>query len=186
MGDVRSKGTNIQGILGTVGRVHGEPVRARVLASIAGEGGEALRLGAVVSSGWYPVAWHDATLRAIEETFPAQRHVVRELAYEAVKNDFQTLFKVVSLVASPNFALANATKVMARYYDGGRVSVIEAREGFVHFRFDEYYGFTPRVWEDVHGGLAGIIDLMGVIREPFDVLGAQGAKAEIIARYKRA
>jgi hypothetical protein len=75
---------------------------------------------------------------------------------------------------------------MARYYDGGRLSVVEAREGFVHFRFDDYHGFTSRVWEDVHGGLAGILDLLGVIREPFDVLGAQGAKAEIIARYKRA
>lgn len=186
VGDVRSKGTNIQGILTAVGRLHGEPMRQRVLAAIPGEAGEALRLGGVVSSGWYPVAWHDATLRTIEEAMPENRLAVRELAYASVKHDFQTLFKVVSLIASPSFALTNATKVMARYYDGGRVSVLEAREGFVHFRFEEYYGFTPRVWDDVHGGLAGVMDLMGVIREPFDVLGAQGPKAEIIARYKRA
>ncbi len=94
VGDVRSKGTNIQGILATVARLHGEPTRERVVSAIGGEAGEALRHGAIVSSGWYPVAWHDATLRAIEECFPTQRAIVRELAYESVKNDFRTLFKV--------------------------------------------------------------------------------------------
>lgn len=186
VGDVRSKGTNIQGILATVARVHGEPMRERVVSALRGEAGDALRHGAIVSSGWYPVAWHDATLRAIEECFPTQRAIVREMAYESVKNDFQTLFKVVSLVASPGFALTNATKVMARYYDGGRCTVVEARDGLVHFRFDDYFGFTPRIWEDVHGGMAGIIDLMGVVRQPFDVRGAQGAKAEFVVHYKRA
>lgn len=186
MGDVRSKGTNIQGILATIARVHGEPVRERVAATVDGEAGEALRNGAIVSSGWYPVAWHDATLRAIEACFPSRRTIVRELAYASVKNDFQTLFKVVSLVASPGFALTNATKVMARYYDGGRLTVVEARDGFVHLRFDDYLGFTPRLWEDVYGGMEGIIDLMGVVRQPFDVRGAQGAKAEFIVHYKRA
>lgn len=186
MGDVRSKGTNIQGILATVARVHGAPMRERVAAAVEGEAGEALRNGAIVSSGWYPVAWHDAALRAIEACFPAQRAIVREMAYESVKNDFRTLFKVVSLVASPGFALTNATKVMARYYDGGRLTVVEAREGLVHFRFDDYVGFTPRLWEDVHGGMEGIIDLMGVIRQPFDIRGAQGTKAEFVVHYKRA
>lgn len=186
MGDVRSKGTNIHGILTTLGRVHGEASRARVLAAVAGEAGEALRHGAVVSSGWYPVAWHDATLKAIEDVFPSRRFAVRELAYEAVKHDFQTLFKVVSLVASPSFALTNATKIMARYYDGGRVSLLEARLGYVHFRFEDYRGFTSRIWDDVHGGLQCVVDMMGVARQPFDVRGATGANAEIVVHYKEA
>lgn len=186
MGDVRSKGTNIHGILAAVGRMHGEPARAAVRDAVRGEAGEAVRLGAVVSGGWYPVAWHDAVLVAVEETFPTRRFAIRELTYESVKNDFQTIFKVVSLVASPSFAMTNASKVMARYYDGGRVTVVEAREGFLHIRFDDYFGFTPRVWDDVHGGLEAIIDLMGVERDPFEVRYAQGPRAEYILRYKRA
>lgn len=186
MGDVRSKGNNIHGLLAAVGRVHGEEARARVLAAVPGEGGEALRLGGIVSGGWYPIAWHDATLVAVEEVFPTRRFAIRELTYESVKNDFQTLFKVVSLVASPSFALTNGSKVMARYYEGGRVSVPEARDGFIHVRFDDYFGFTPRLWEDVHGGLEAIVDLMGVDREPFEVRHAQGPKAEFILRYKPA
>ena len=125
-------------------------------------------------------------LVAVEETFPTRRFAIRELTYESVKNDFQTIFKVVSLVASPSFAMTNASKVMARYYDGGRVTVVEAREGFLHIRFDDYFGFTPRVWDDVHGGLEAIIDLMGVERDPFEVRYAQGPRAEYILRYKRA
>lgn len=186
VGDVRSKGTNFHGAIAAVARVHGEDAKKRVVAAISGEAGEAFRLGAIVSGGWYPVSWHDAVLRAIEETFPTRRFAVRELTYDAVKTDFQTVFKIISLVASPSFALTNSTKVMARYYDGGRVSVVEAREQLVHLRFDDYFGFTSRIWEDVHGGLEGVIDLMGVEREPFEVRFAQGPKAEFIVRYKRA
>ncbi len=185
MGDVRSRGTNIQGVLASVGRVHGDAARQQVLAAIGGEAGESVRLGAVVSGGWYPIAWHDATLLAIEEVFPSRRFAVRELTYDSVKYDFQTVFKVISLVASPNFALTNATKIMARYFDGGRVSVVEARDDMLHMRFEDYFGFTSRVWDDVHGGLEAIIDLMGVVRQPFEVRHAQGPKAEFILRYKR-
>jgi hypothetical protein len=75
---------------------------------------------------------------------------------------------------------------MARYYDGGRVSVVASREEYVHLRFDDYFGFTPRVWDDVHGGLEAIVDLMGVIRQPFEVRDAHGPHAELVVRYKRA
>ncbi|MFO0710075.1 MAG: hypothetical protein U0353_09570 [Sandaracinus sp.] len=186
MGDVRSKGTNIHGVLAAVGRLHGDDAKKRVIDAIPGEAGDALRHGAIVSGGWYPVQWHDATLVAIEKVFPTKRFAIRELTYDSVKTDFQTVFKVISLVASPAFTLTNATKVMARYYDGGKVSVVEAREEIVHLKFDDYFGFTPRIWEDVHGGLEGIVDLLGVVRQPFEVRFAQGPRAEFVVRYKRA
>lgn len=186
MADVRSKGANFHGLLSAMERAHGAPLRAKVLAAVPGEAGEALRLGGVVTGGWYPIAWHDALLATTEASLPGRRFAIRELTYEAVKHDFLTLFKIVSLVASPSFALTNASKVMARYYDGGRVSVVEAREEMVHLRFDDYFGFTPRIWDDVHGGLEAIIDLMGVARQPFEVRFAQGSRAEYVIRYKRA
>jgi len=186
VGDVRSKGTNFHGLLSALQRKHGPDVRARVLAAIPGEGGEALRLGGVVTGGWYPVAWHDALLAATESTLAGRRFAIRELTYDAVKNDFQTLFKIVSLIASPSFALTNATKVMARYYDGGKVTIVESREQLVQMRFDDYHGFTPRLWEDVYGGLEAVMDLLGVVREPFEIRYAQGPRAEFVLRFKRA
>jgi hypothetical protein len=38
----------------------------------------------------------------------------------------------------------------------------------------------------VHGGLEGIVDLLGVVRQPFEVRFAQGPRAEFVVRYKRA
>ncbi|GAB4196112.1 MAG: hypothetical protein OHK0013_02980 [Sandaracinaceae bacterium] len=186
MADVRSKGANFHGLLSAIERVHGEELRARVTAAVPGEAGDALRLGGVVTGGWYPIAWHDALLAATEGCLPGRRLAIRELTYAAVKHDFQTLFKVVSLVASPSFALTNSSKVMARYYEGGRVSVVESRDEYVHLRFDDYFGFTPRLWDDVHGGLEAIVDLMGVVRQPFEVRHAHGPRAEFVVRYKRA
>ncbi len=159
-------------------------MRERVVQGIEGEAGEAVRTGALVSSGWYPVAWHDATLAAVEAALPNERDVIRRLTYDSVRHDFQTIFKIVSLVASPAFALSTSAKVMARYYDGGRVGIPEAREGFVRFLFDDYHGFTRRLWEDVHGGLESIVDLMGVERLPFEIITMSGPHAELIVRYR--
>lgn len=184
--DVRSKGTNFQGLLTTLERLRGRESVERVLAAVRGEAGDALRHGAVVSGGWYPVAWHDALLLAVEESFPSERLVVRDLTRAAVAHDFKTLFKIVSLVATPEFSMTNATKVMARYYDGGKVTVVEAREGLVHFRFDDYQGFTRRIWDDVHGGLEAVVDLLGVQRMPFDVRGGTASRAEFFVHFKRA
>lgn len=181
---VRSKGTNIRGVLSSLKRAYGDVLHAEVLRSIEGELGEALRHGAIVSSGWYPIAWHDETLAAIEAALPFEQNPIRKLTYDSVKRDFQTIFRVVSLVASPTFALPTATKVMARYYDGGRLSIPEARDGRVRFVFEDYFGFTRRLWDDVHGGLEGVVDLMGVERLPFEVSGGHGPKAEIVVHYK--
>lgn len=155
-----------------------------MIARLEGELGDALRHGGILTSGWYPIAWHDAMLRAVEETFPDEPRVIRELTGKAVRNDFETLFKVVKLVATPAFALTNATRVMARYFDGGRISVVEARPGHVHFRFDDYEGFTPRIWEDVVGGMEAVIDMLDISRHPFEVRGTRNESRDVIVVYR--
>lgn len=185
MQPVRSKGTNIHGVLGAVLRMDGEEAHARVVEAIAGEAGDAFRHGSVVSSGWYPVAWHDAVLAAVEAGFPGRRFAIREHTREAAKYDFNTIFKFTRLVASPSLALPISVKVMSRYYDGGHVSIPDVSEGLVHFRFERYHGFTPRIWEDLVGGIEGVFELMHLRLLPFEIRGARGADAEIIARYER-
>ena len=181
---MRSKGTNFHGLLESVERSRGKDARARLIASVEGELGDALRHGAILTGGWYPIAWHDAILRALEETFPGEPHIIREVTGQAVRKDFETLFKVVRLVATPAFALTNATRVMARYFDGGRVSVLEAREGRIHFRFDDYVGFTPRIWEDVIGGMEAVIGMLDVAHQPFDVRGTRNESRDVIVVYR--
>lgn len=184
--ELRSKGLNFHGALKSVERRFGAATKAELIANVQGDCGVALRTGEIVSSGWYPVAWHDALHRAVEETIP-ERGVIRKLSYDGVTEDFRTIFKVVSLVASPSFTLTNSAKVMSRYYDGGAVKVIATSADRVHLRFEDYYGFTRRIWEDVLGGIDAVMDLMNVKRLPYESMApiADGPRFDVIARFSQ-
>lgn len=187
MRERRLKGVNFHGTLRALARRYGVDVQERVRARIAGPGGAALRDGAIVSNGWYEASWYDALLAAIEAEVP-EPGVCRALSRAAVVEDFSTLFRVISLVVSPNSALANATRVLTRYVDGGNIRVVEAREGHVHFVFDDFHGYTRRMWEDFLGGVEAIVDLMRVERLPTRVLGGGGdgdSRFAIVIRYQR-
>jgi hypothetical protein len=184
---LKAKGVNFRGMITALTRRGGKDLADRVLARVPGEAGEALRLNSVVAGGWYAGEWYDQLLRAIEEEHPKERHIVRNLTREAVTDDFSTIFKVISLVVSPEAALRNAAKILARYWDGGLITVVETREGYTHFVFEDFHGFTRPMWADFQGGLEAIIDLMNLEREPFEVRGGgqDGPRLELVLRYRR-
>lgn len=183
---MRAKGVNFRGVIDALTRRGGPELRDRVIARVPGEAGEALRTGAVVSGGWYPTEWYDALLTSVEAEYPTERFAIRTLTREAVTHDLRTIFKILSFAVSPEYALTNATKIMARYWDSGRVTVRDAREGRVHFVFENYEGFTPRIWEDILGGMEAVVDMMGVPREPFETRrGATTSTFEVVARYRK-
>lgn len=171
MPEVKLKGVNFRGTLGALERLAGKDTVARTLAATGGPAGEALRVGEVVAGGWYPASWYAALLEAIETTTGKGPEFIRECSREAIRADFATIFKVISLFISPERALDNATRVMARYYDGGKLSVQEAREGFIRFRFDEYVGLDHRMWEDIAGGMEGVLISMRVLEPRAQIVG---------------
>lgn len=185
--EARLKGVNFHGTLGALERRFGKDVVERVKARARGDGGDALRTGAIVTGGWYPAHYYDALLEAIELELPSERGLAHDLSYDAVTNDFQTLFRFVSVVAKPEWALQGATRVMTRYIEGGRVDVRETREGMVHLAFSEFHGYTKRMWEDWVAGLEAVIDMMRVRRLPTKIVsgGGDSSACEIIIRYTR-
>lgn len=185
--EARLKGVNFHGTLGALERRFGPAVRARVLARVAGEAGEGLRTGAVVTGGWYPASWYDALLSAIEAELPEESDVVRRLSYDAVQHDFKTLFRVVSLVASPAWALDGTTRILTRYVQGGRATMRASSEGLYHVRFDDFHGYTGRMWTDFVAGIEGVLDLMKVTRRPTEIVagGGESPSLELRIRYTR-
>ena len=185
--EARVKGVNFHGTLGALERRFGKSVLERVKARTKGDGGHALRTGAIVTGGWYPAHYYDALLEAIELELPTVPGLAHDLSYDAVTNDFQTLFRFISLVATPEWALQGATRVMTRYVEGGRVDVRESREGLVHLSFSGFHGFTKRMWEDWLGGLESVIDMMRVRRLPTKIVsgGGESSTCEVVIRYTR-
>lgn len=186
MTPIRLKGTSFHGVLGAVERRFGEAERERLLGHIAEPTRTMLRTGEILTGGWYDVGHYDALLAGVEAAFPGVPGLIRRLSHDAITRDFATLFRVVRLVLSPESALSNATKVMARYVQGGSLRVVSSTEGQMHFRFDEFHGYTARMWDDFLGGMEAVLDLMGVKRTAAKVLvGGDGPTFEVILRYAR-
>lgn len=180
----RLRGLNFTGTLRALGHRHGEEIVARVRAHVPGEAGAALREGAISLTGWYPVDWYDALLATIERELPREPSVCRDLARHAVAEDLATIFRALSFVASPDFALVNATRAASMYFDGGTISVIDARPGVLHFRFVGYDGFTPRIWQDFVGGMEAVIDLLRLTRLPTEILAHEDlSRCDVVLRY---
>lgn len=156
------KGTNFTGTLGAVERRYGRGVREAVEQRMPGEAGESLRTGTLLASGWYPASWYHALLATIAEVADASPTAIRDIAREAVRDDFQTLFRVVRLFLSPQRALQQSLRISRRYIDGGEIEVVEAGRGLIHYRFREYDGYTRLMWQDFMGGIEAVLELLRV------------------------
>lgn len=183
---LRTRGLNFTGTLGAVARRYGRATAERVAARVEGEAGELLRQRAFATTRWYSVEWYDQLLEAIERELPNEPDVCREISRAGATEDLNTIFKAISFVASPDFALVNATRVASMYFDGGRISVLDARPGRIHFRFEAFHGFTRRLWADFVGGMEAVIDLLNLERLPTEVvLDADTTRCEVVIRYAR-
>ena len=155
------KGINFLGTLGALEREHGEEARANVEKKLGGEVGQAVRQTAILASGWYPAAWYAALLEAIVEEVGGGEATTRSLSREAVKADFKTLFKIVRLFMTPQYALQQGIRVSSRYIDGGQIELVEASNGHAHYRFRDYHGYTRLMWWDFIGGIEGVLENLG-------------------------
>jgi hypothetical protein len=184
--NVRLKGTNFHGAFKSVERRFGKEALQRVFQLVPERARGVFVTGEILTGGWYDVEHYDALLRAIEQAFPGEKLLLRQLAHDAITEDFSTIFKIVRLIVSPQSALSNTTKVLARYIEGGKVTVVSATDSALHLRFEEYYGFTRPLWDDMLGGMEAVLDMMKVKRLSHRVLsGGDGPSFEIVLRYVR-
>lgn len=181
------KGTNFTGTLAALERLHGRATREAVERRVPGDAGECLRTGALLPSGWYPASWYDALLSTIADTAGATPSRVRDIAREAVRADFQTLFRVVRIFLSPQRALQQSLRVSRRYIDGGDIEIVEAERGIVHYRFREYHGYTGLMWQDFMGGVEAVLELAGAEELTSRVIsgGEDGdSELEVVFRWR--
>lgn len=179
------RGVNFSGMLRAARRRFGDEAAERIVAGVGGEIGAQLRKQRIAITDWYPVSAYDALLASIERELPGVEAAIRELSRAQVVDDLSGLFRALTFVVSPDFALVNASRAAALYWDGGRVSVVRADAETLHFRFSGYDGFTRRCWEDFAGGVEGVMEAMRLGRlETRVVVGEQISDCDVIVRYR--
>ncbi|MGE0789817.1 MAG: hypothetical protein AB7S26_29360 [Sandaracinaceae bacterium] len=157
----RLKGINFFGTLAAFERELGAAARQKLEAELTEPLKSAMEHGEIVAAGWYPAEWYDALLRAILTQPGVDLPRLKRIAREAVIHDFKTLFRVMRMFIAPSTAASQALRVASRYIDGGKIAVVEADDGRVHFQFTEFWGYTHLMWLDFIGGIEGVLESMG-------------------------
>lgn len=140
----------------------GDAVFARVLEHEASaEFAEMLRKGLVVKSAWYPLAWYRALHRATRE-ITSDPSVSRAIGRVSTRDDLTSGFlKFVVRMLSAQTLVKVSSSVFNRYYETGRMQIVDARDGFARARWTGCRGFDHAVWEDVLGGCEGGLEASG-------------------------
>jgi hypothetical protein len=180
---VRTKGIAFRAFLTTLERLRGSDSVEATLAALPPEISGPLRLGEVVASGWYPVAWyrelHAAMNRACGET---GFDLSRRIGIESTIADFRGIYRLLLRVVSSETLVSQAPKLFKMFFDGGEVAMIETAKGFGVIEFSGWHGFDRAIWSDVAGAVEGVL----VARRAFDVRSRvlRGGGSEALLRLE--
>ncbi len=163
---VRTKGIAFRGFLTTLARLRGSDSVEATIAELPPEVARAIRLGEVVATGWYPVAWyrelHAAMNRACRET---GFELSRRIGLESTIADFRGMYRLLLRVVSSETLVAQAPRLVGMFFDGGEVAMVETGTGFGVIEFTGWHGFDRAVWADMTGAVEGVL----VARRAFDI-----------------
>jgi hypothetical protein len=159
---IHAKGVSFRSFANALRRLHGEEAYAKTLELLPPELGEGLRLNALTTGGWYPVEWYAALQEAAQRATGRGPELSRALGRDGVHDDFKSgAYRLMTISLAPETLFKLAQRVMALYWDGGRVVIEQAEHGRAMGRFDGFKGFTHSVWEDVIGGTIGVLEMGG-------------------------
>lgn len=167
---VRVKGTAFRSVLAAAGDLRGPEFVEQVKAKIPGAAGDAIRLGGVVSSGWYPVAWFAALYGTIVR-LSGEKDFAREVGRASTRRDAGSVLRVFFRVLTIPMLLGQAGRVFKMFFEGcdARIEIVSSKHVIV--RWSGCHGFDRNVW----------LDQLGTCEELFALHGGRDLSIEVIA-----
>jgi hypothetical protein len=164
--EIRAKGMTFSLLLANLERLRGRDAVDATYKELPPEVESALRLGEIVSNGWYPIEWyralHSAMNRACDEKGV-------ELSYrigrESSISQFRGMHRLLLRVLSSEMLVSQSPKIFRMYFDGGEVVMSDVSTGLGTIEFSAWHGFDRAIWSGIMGGLEGFL----VARRAFDI-----------------
>jgi hypothetical protein len=177
------RGQAIRGVLDVLDVVGGPGTMERTIAILPNEIAEAYRYGALVSSGWFPIAWYRELHLAAKRAQPSVPDIHRKLGNVSTLRDLRAVYRFILQIASPAFAFAHANRILGTYFKQCRSEILESRASFVRIQL-EIPGASAELWCDIAGGMEAILSVCGgrsgTVSIPF---GSNGSVAALDATW---
>jgi hypothetical protein len=159
--EARTKGLNFRAFTGSLARLRGKDAVEATLDAAPADVRDAVRFGQIIASGWYPVAWYRELYLAAQRALDVGVELPRELGRDATTHDFNSVFKIVLKMLTPETAFGQVHRLITLYYEGGIAQKIEVKHGVGRVRFTGWDGFDRNVWEDLGSSAEAIVSLCG-------------------------
>ncbi len=155
------KGTLVLAAMRFIDERIGPEGRQAILPELREEDRRLLETGALASA-WYPISLlltlHRLAQKHFGDRFP---NIHREIGRAAADYGFTTVYRIFLKVGSPEFILARATSVFAKYYESGTMRVAFSEKGHAICEIAEFADPAPELCDRIAGFLARTIELSG-------------------------
>ena len=156
-----TKGLQFRSFLRALGKIRGERAVEETLAALRLELGDALRLGTLVTVGWYPLEWYRELHAAAQKATHEGVELARAVSRAGIQDDFRGVYRLITFALSPQAIIRWAPKIVSLYFDTGSCVIDIAEPGLARGRFVGFAGFDRSLWEDLIGGITGVMELAG-------------------------
>ena len=183
--DVRAKGITFSSLLTSLARLRGQDAVQATLQALPPEIETALRLGEIVTTGWYPIEWyralHAAASRACAE--PGVE-LSKRLGRESTVAQFRGIHRLLLRVISSELLVSQAPKIFRMYFEGGEVGIVDVGTGTGIIEFSGWHGFDRLLWGDVMGGLEGFLIARRAVDVRHRVIRGGGSDGSLKVEYR--
>lgn len=155
------KGAGLRSWLAAFTQLHGQEAVRTTLALVEPELREAFEFQRITASGWYPLGWSRALHAAAQRATGKGPALARAIGKEAMRLDLSGVYRVFLIVVSPQAIIGKSARLFSSFYSHGSMSVVEARSGMTHVKWEGCHGFDQNIWQDLLGSCEASLELCG-------------------------
>ena len=168
--EIKVKGNTFLSVLKSLAAWKGDDAAERVKAALGGEVGEALRLGTLMATSWYPVSWYRSLYQAILDVVGGGEDTVRHLGRASTAVDMNGAYRLLMKVLSVERVFSQSARMLSQYYSGVQCQVVESAPGLARVRYRGFTGFNRLLWVELMASAEMVMEAAGARKVVQNVL----------------
>jgi hypothetical protein len=157
----RVKGIAFRSVFGAVATLRGKPAQQALLPLMSEDLRGGFVYGAIVSGGWYPIAWYKELFKVIRVSTGEGKDLPFEIGRQCTRDDMAGIYSMIAKLISPQTLFSLTQRVFSNYYSVGKVEQVEARAGYTHARWTGCHEFDENMWTEILGSSQQLLEIGG-------------------------
>ncbi len=159
--EIEVRGTTFVSVLGAIEDLKGADFRAQVIQGMSTEASEALTLGAVIATGWYPIRWYRELFASGVEA-SGELMFARQVGQASIKREVNGVHRLLFKVISVDTLQRQGARFFQSYFRPTDVTLERLGPGHGVTRYEGCVGFDRNLWLEQLGCVEEFLVQAGV------------------------